>query len=231
MSDADLVLLQPRAAGGTRLVERPDDQQKLTARRETDARTALTRGLSEYLEQLQIDMNGQTLRFLRVFPTWAEPEEQAEYPSAAVFSLDVGEYDASRLSPRLVELDGGVAVREIAELALPITIMFVANSPKERMALSAMLEDALDPVEWMTGARLELPHYFNARATYEKMSMVYEDDEESAQTRRRRCLFTVQGHVTQYRAVALPPRAQVQPQVEIKEAARLSSGVLVDLDS
>lgn len=201
----------------TRLVELPDDRQELTGDRETDARTALTRGVKEYLEGLEITMNrGRRSRFAKVVETWAESEDPAMYPAAVVFAVEAGEYDASRFSPKLTVIQGGgAALREVSELSQQVVVEVWATDPKERMALVAMLEDGFEPVDWMTGFRLELPHYFNARATFEKLMMSYDDSQESAQKRHRKAVFILAGNVTQYRRVDVPPTGKVRVDLEV----------------
>jgi hypothetical protein len=78
--------------------------------------------------------------------------------------------------------------------------------PVERMALVAMLEDAFDPVDWMTGFVLELPHYFNERATFEKTGMDYIDGPMPAHRRMRAARFQLTGHCSQFRFVGLVPK-------------------------
>ena len=75
---------------------------------------------------------------------------------------------------------------------------------KQRMGLVAMLEQQLDPTDFRYGLLLELPHYFNERASYEKTSMRYIDNEDSAQRRIRRAQITVTGRVPVVRLASLP---------------------------
>ena len=175
-----------RAAGLTRLVTSPDDRQVLTNRRETDCRTAVTRGLAEYLSSLNVDApGGRRLLFRRVVETWATPEVSAEYPAACVYSVEAGRYDASKLTPSVKKLVSGFALRASSELELPVVVDAWTTDPAERVAISGMLEDAFDPVDWMTGFRLELPHYHGARATFEAMTSRYVDEVDQAQRRLR----------------------------------------------
>ena len=211
-----LEALTPQPRKGTRLVDRADARQVFVDYRETDTRTALTRGLAEYLETLSIDWpGGRQSRFVRVFQAWAEPESIIEYPSAVVFATDRGEYQDSVLTPTLIQIPNtSIYVREVAEVKLSMTIEVWATDPRESMALSAMLEDALDPHQFMTGLRLELPHYYNQRATYEKLGMSYEDAPETAQRRWRKAVFTVDGHITQLRRVGVLPRMDLRLDVQ-----------------
>ena len=209
--------LTPNPQTGTRKIDSASSRQVFSNHRETDTRTALTRGLAEYLETLTIDwVGGRQSRFVKVFQTWAEPESMIDYPSAVVYASESGNYEDSVLSPTTIKIpDSSLYLREVAELKLPMTIEVWSNDPKERMALSAMLEDALDPHEFMTGLRLELPHYHNQRATYEKMSMTYEDAPDTAQRRWRKAVFSVTGHITQLRRVGVLPTMDLRLDVDV----------------
>lgn len=220
-----LAALTPAPQRGSRLVDRADYRQVFIDHRETDTRTALTRGLAEYLETLVIDWaGGRQSRFVKVFQAWAEPESVIEYPSAVVYATDRGDYQDSVLSPTTILIPGTrTYLREVAEVKLSLTIEVWATDPRERMALTAMLEDALDPHEYMTGLRLELPHYYNQRATYEKMAMSYEDAPESAQRRWRKAIFTVDGNITQLRRVGVLPTMDIRLDVQTDMDSRTES--------
>lgn len=210
--------LVPPPRAGTRLVSRASDKQVYTDYRDTDTRTALTRGLAEYLETLSINWpGGRQSRFVKVLQVWSEPEAIAEYPSAVVYSTDAGTYEDSVLSPTLIMLPNRTYLRAVAELRLMMTVEVWATDPKERMALAAMLEDAFDPHEFMTGVRLQLPHYHNQRATYEKMSMTYDDSLDTAQRRWRKAVFTIAGNLTQLRKVGALPTMDLRVKTQVVE--------------
>ena len=238
MSDLDDILVLPPSTG-TRLITSRTDPMVLTGYRETDARTSLTRALKEYIEPLVIDWpGGRQSRFIKVLETWSEPEDPAAYPGCVVYAFEGGDYDASRFTPRLFTVDNDtVAMKEVSEFVQQLVVEVWATNPQERMALVAMLEDAFDPVTWMSGFRLEMPHYHSSRATFEKISMAYEDDQVTAQRRHRKAIFILQGNVTQYRREAEMParlRGKVRVTVEATESVRISSGpnagTIVDLD-
>lgn len=207
------------------------EKQVLTLTRKTDTRTALTRGLAEYLSQLSIAWEGGRLsRFVQVFENWAEPEDTAHYPSAVVYSGEGGSYDASVLSPQLQLIPGtNIYVRSVAELVQPLTIELWTTDPQERMALVAMLEDALEPHEFMTGLRLTLPHYHNQRGTYEKLSVTYDDSQDNAQRRWRKAVISLTGNITQLRLVGQIPKLDVRLDVEVVAGVTLPNGQVVDL--
>ena len=196
--------------GKTRLITRSDDVATFTANRETDVRTALTRGIAEYLEQLEAQaLGGRKLTFKKVLDTWAEPERQAQYPSLSILTPSPGSYDASGFTPsvdpkeRLPAPDGRYVVK-LAEFSVDMTLEVWANDPKERAELTAALEEMLNPVVYMYGFHLELPHYYNLRATYEMTSLQYPDAEEDAMRRYRRSLFVVHGNVPLVKLAAFP---------------------------
>ena len=192
-------------------VLRPDVPPTLTTRHETDARTALTRGLARYLAGLAFEGGaGRILAFQgRVFESYADPETQAQFPSAVVLSDQPALYDASRLTPgapvdRLPQTPEGNALLSTSELTLDLTVDVWATENRSRSALVAGLEHALSPTDWMYGLRLDLPFYFGARAGYEMLSVQYIDSEDAATRRYRRASLVVSGRVPVYRIVPLP---------------------------
>lgn len=213
---------QPSPEGRTRVILTNDDRSVLTANQETDARTALTRGMSEYLEQLQIDMGeGRKFAFNHVFETWAGSEDDADYPSAAVYAELPGDYEASHLStdepsPQVAGVaEAQVRLVSVCELVLDFTIDVWATDSEMRMALVAMLEAALDPTDFRYGLLLELPHYFNQRASYEKLRMAYIDNEDSAQRRIRRAQIAIRGRVPVTQARTLVGTKPIRPSVKL----------------
>lgn len=173
--------------GGTRLVTDPALVPTYRLNQETDVRTAIARGLKEYLEQLTwVASGGRLHRFAEVFDTWAQAEAAARYPSAAVVAYGDGDYDASSFTPVAYEVAEGVGLAKVAELKIDMEISVYATDNRQRAALVAMLESALNPVDWMYGMRLELPHYFGSRATFEPTPMRYYDSPEEAIRRFRR---------------------------------------------
>jgi hypothetical protein len=191
--------LQPGVPGqvGTRLITRQTDPVALTGNQETDCRTALTRGLAEYLSQLSVEILGdRLLRFKSVFSEWAEPESLADYPSAVIYGVSEGVYDESKFTPFVqAALPDGRFLMTSAEYVSEFSIEIWATDPKERFALVAMLEEAFNPVDWRYGVLLELPHYFNERASYELLRMVYTDTELEAMQRYRKATLFVKGIV------------------------------------
>lgn len=202
----------PLFYGGTEVtpVLRPDVPPTVTNRHETDARTALTRGLARYLAGLAFEGSaGRILAFQgRVFESYADPETQAQFPSAVVLSDQPASYDASRLTPgapeRLPTTPEGNALLSTSELTLDLTLDVWATENRSRIALVAGIEQALSPTDWMYGLRLDLPFYFGARAGYELMSVQYIDSEDAATRRYRRASFVVSGRIPVYRIVPLP---------------------------
>jgi hypothetical protein len=185
----------------------PSDKQSLTANQETDARTALTRGMKEYLESLATVSFGATPRaftFKRVFDTWPESEDKIQFPSAAVLGVGAGSYDASSFTPgAAVQVLGGTLLK-LSELTQPIEITVWNTDGVQRASATMLLESALSPVNFMYGVRLELPHYFNARATYEPVAVDYDDSPEDALRRYRRTRVRLSATVPVIKSVSLP---------------------------
>lgn len=189
----------------------------LTTRWETDARTALARGLKEYLETLSIDMpGGRHLKFAQVLQTWATPEVPAKYPAATVYANDPGTFDSSSFTPNVETILGTrVQIRFPCEFVQLLYIEVWSQDPMERMGLEMMLETAFNPFDGMYGFRLNLPHYFNLRGTYEPRMMAYLDSEDSAQKRWRRIGFQLEGRVSQ--GVLKGSTPNIQPRAEYPE--------------
>lgn len=201
----------PTAPGGTRLIVDPTDLQYYSVNKECDARTALTRGLREYLEQLSVEIDGRLVNFIQVFDTYPDFEDSAKYPSALVYSQEVGAYDASKfttgptLKNRLPAPDNDKYLVSPAEYVLDMKIELWATDNVERAALCAMLEDAMAPVLFIgAGVRLELPHYHGQRAEYEMISHSYMDNSADAMRRYRVANMVVRGRVPVTRIVTLP---------------------------
>lgn len=196
----DLEVVYRASASGTKLVDTPLDRNMLAKEKETDVRTAVTRALAEYLRRLDVYWaGGRYSRFAVVAETWAEPEDVAGYPGAAVWTDEPGIYDDSRFTPRTHMLEDGVLLREVCEFTQTLKVELFCTDPQERMALVSMLEDGFEPVDWMYGFVLEAPHYHNARITYEKLNMGYLDDATQANARVRNALFTLNASCPQYR--------------------------------
>ena len=89
----------------TRLILKADDLQRITPRRATDVRTAMTRGLAEYLSTLSVVWaGGRDVRFKKVLDVYSVPENLSEYPSAVVYTPNPVSYLAdpdAPLSPAL----------------------------------------------------------------------------------------------------------------------------------
>lgn len=182
----------------------PDDVQQITYVRTVDARTALARGMAEYLGMLSmIWEGGRELRFARTKFYWAEPEEQATLPAAALVGQGEATYEDSTISQQLTPVDDGTKryLYSAAAIMQRFRLEVWASDPVGLYGLSAMVEDALEPTDFMTGVRLELPYYFNARATFEKKSLMYGAIPGDAHQRWRKAIFTIDGTCPQYRPV------------------------------
>lgn len=196
------VAVKPPPRPQSVLVSDPNQRAELTGYREADTHTAMARGLAEYLSQQTVEIGGRKLS-LTTYTTWAEPENQVSYPAAAI-GADVGTYDRS-LTPSLVKkLDGKTNLVSVTEFSQSLQIDLWATDPKERAYLVTMIEEALNPVEWMYGFRLILPFYHNTTAVYELRTSQYQDSSEDAMAKYRRASFTVQGTITAYRLLNFP---------------------------
>ena len=189
-----------------------------TANKETDSRTALTRGVAEYLSDLVVQSpDGRELRFQDVFSGWAEPEETAQFPSAIAYTTSNGVYEAKALSPsvapgcKIPDPDGRYLVSP-SEYVVDVIVEVWATDPEERMILVGALEDAFNPFTGQYGFTLGLPHYHNVRASFEPTQMGYIDSEVAAMQRERRATFVLNGRVPVIKLFSIPgakPRVDV----------------------
>lgn len=188
----------PGPPGKTRLIKVPSGDKHIdTGNQECDIRLALSRGLAEYLEQLIYRAQGGQRRvFATVHDEWAEPEENAQFPTAVVYPRQVGTYEGRALTPavnprqRLPPPDGRYLVIP-SEFSVDLLVEVWANDPEQRTDLLIMLEQALNPVYWRSGFVLELPHYFNVRATYVVTTLEIPDSPDKALQRFRVAGVTV----------------------------------------
>jgi hypothetical protein len=197
----------PRVDGlVSRLIESSDDQQKLTLTRTVDTRTALARGLAEYFGQLErVAEGGRALRFRNVQVTWAEPETPSESPALTVTATTPATYEDADFTPRVVFHSGAGSLREIGACSQDFLVTVWSTDPMQRLGLCIAIEDAADPVEWMSGFRLELPYYFGARATFLVQNVFYQDSAAEAQRRWRPAVYQVHGSVPKYIPIGTPP--------------------------
>lgn len=213
--------LVPPPLGLTQLVTNTDDPVVCTATRLTDALTATRRGLAEYLEQVFLDIEGVRVRLQKVHPVWAEGEETAVFPSAAIVLVGDLTYDASSLTPTLDPTcrlpDGGYLVK-YSELTATLMVDLFASSPDERAQVMLLLEDALNPVDWRYGFVLELPHYHNVRAVYELATAQSLDSEGTAIRRWREGSAVLNVRVPVVRPRTLPTM-EVRVGVEVVDGA------------
>lgn len=212
----------------TGLVAPKQPKSALTANKETDTRTAITRGLAEYVEGLVVERpDGREIRLQQVFSSWAEPEDNLVWPAAIAYTPTIGTYEASKLSTvlnpncQLPAPDGRFAVSP-SEYTTAVVFEVWATDPEERTALVGALEDAFNPFLGQYGFTLELPHYHNVRATYEPTQMGYMDTETDAIQRARKAMFTLEARMPLIKLVSAP---FAKPRLDL---AAVGDNVIVD---
>lgn len=206
------VQLKPGPRPISSLIVDPNMGPTLTEVRETDTHTAMARGLAEYLGQQSVEVGGRKLQ-LTTYTTWAEPENQVSYPAAAIGATE-GIYDRSLIPSVVQTLNKDTRLVAFTEFSQNLTIELWATDPRERSYLTAMIEEALNPVEWMYGFRLLLPFYHGSTAVYEMLSSQYIDSSDDAMAKYRRSQFTVKGTITAYRTLRFP---SAQPAVRLDD--------------
>lgn len=177
----------------------------LSQRRETDATTALARGLKEYLEVLSIDWpETGKLRFTKVFDRYADFEDGLEFPRAVAYSAEaIGEYngqlgqwpEGNLFTGESLPVGGGVILEALDELVIDLTVELEVSNPEERIGLVAMLEDAFRPYPGASGFMLTLPHYYNTRGRYTAGRIQYLDSPEDPARNYRRARTVIQSRI------------------------------------
>jgi hypothetical protein len=199
----------PNAPPTVELVRKSDEKRPVTLVREADTSTAVVRGLAEYVQALPgITAFGNKYTIANVLSHWSEDENDAKYPSAVVLPEGEGTYDASSMKPYSIAnregAGGDSRVFKVSELTQKLTLDVWCNTPKERIAIAAMLEDAFNPVEWKYGFDLWLPFYHSLRAAYSVQASTYQDAADEARRRWRRVTFSLTGRVSTARVYGLP---------------------------
>lgn len=179
----------PGAAGPatTRLVDRRDEPVAYTDVQETDARTALARALAEYVRQVEVvGLGGRAVKLAAVRDEWAEPDEKARYPYACVDAEGAQQYDSSGLQPKITPVTAVAQAGRHAyiihqsNLTATLRLGVWCTDKEQRVAVCAALERAFWPVTFTSGFRLDMPHYFGARARFEARSGEYADAPDEA---------------------------------------------------
>lgn len=191
----------------TTLVTDRSAPRVFTSNQECDARTALMRGLAEYIftnAKAKI-IGGGEQSFEAYFDTWAEAEDEQVWPAFICYAPNSpGQYQASKLSPFPDKGDRLVAQQDVylvspSEFMADVVVDVWCTTPEQRAAFCASLENILNPYPTGTNSKnqygviLQLPHYFNQRASYELLSSKYLDDDASAIKRYRVASFFLSG--------------------------------------
>jgi hypothetical protein len=238
-------MYKPRGDLSTLVLAIDEPQGKLTNRCETDCRTALTRGLAEYLKQLELTAGPQgrgPIRFESVVYNWEELREPPKYPGVVVQAPEDGDHSHQNSGQTFISSDDEVEItvppageapaRRMEKLYAgrpssydtSITVTAWATDREERMWLCKLLEDwMVSPVMWMNGFRLNLPHYHGERATYLFEKSAYQEQSSDAQRGIWKVVYRGTASVNQirlYTALPLIPRildTQVAVNAELPE--------------
>lgn len=191
-----------------------------TTRCECDARTALSRAVADYVASLSIaGPGGRAVSLAAVHAEWAEPDERAVFPYACVDAAGDQAYDSNSFTPGVglapqVHLPPDTYLVHTSNLAVAMRVGVWATDNEERSAIVRALEDAMWPVEFMGGFRLDMPHYFGARAEFVARRATYADDEVNSLRGYRRATITLDasGPVIRLKRI---PRMTVKTQVTV----------------
>lgn len=212
----------------TRAILLRDDKRVPSQTRLTDATTALCRGLAEYAAQQKANLIGRDLEFALSHDAQPRAEDLSNFPAFAAFTNETdGTYEAANLGARVrqVRYPDGTWETSGSELAIDVNAEIWANDPEERQALVGMMEDALNPVDWMNGVRLELPHYFNQRATYQLVRVRYTGGSIEALQNLFVARMVLRANVPVTRLLALPEGKPRSRTATVTGGPPLSNGV------
>jgi hypothetical protein len=184
----------------------------------------MRRGLKEYLEQQQKDVAGVLIRFEEVFEEWATSEDAGiRYPSAAVLLADgTVTFDASDFSPRIFpedQLPDGRYIIKTSEATTEFLIEIHTSSAGERGSIAMLMEESLNPVDFMYGFYLELPHYFGQWAHFQLLASEAIDDPTTIRHGLRPIKMRLVGNVSVVRPRGLPI-AQPKFEADIQESGQ-----------
>lgn len=182
----------------THLVTERTTRQTLTGVRECSSVRAPIRALAEYLESLEFPVTTggihQKLKVVR--DRMAQPEELAEYPGASILLEGGAQYGSEDgglqpMSDPEGLLPDGNTIFIVGEVQASLSVRVWTNEDEDREDAIILLEDALNPLDWMSGFWLEMPHYCGLRATFQMMEVGYEDGESDNMRRYRKANFRV----------------------------------------
>lgn len=201
-----------------RPIEEPYDLEVPTAVCEVDMRTALARGFADYLRPLRLlaDEGRRDVQLAQVVEARAEYETLANYPAAAVYvqgqlsmadgadSLTPSNAETYRVGEGTLQINGEATGTLVAEVW--------CGNPAERMLFAMAIENAAHPNDWRSGLLMELPYYFNQRASYLIQGIDYQDSDADVQRGYWKLVVTFQAALpyASYREFPnLDPRANI----------------------
>jgi hypothetical protein len=214
--EQDLTFAPPPPGVATLIVD-PSVKQVITTTVETDVRTAMARCVKELLQQATFRLPGREVRFKEVREVWAEPEDDAQYPSACVFTEEDGKFDLedSRILPgggpyanNAIEGVPGAYWYSPCEFVQTLILEVFTTSPREREALSAMLMALFFPVTWKIGFRMKAPFYHGAHIDFLPETSGFVDNEEDARRRFRKIRYSIVARAPMLRVMRGVPTAE-----------------------
>lgn len=203
---------------GSVLVLNRDVRPVLTANRECSSIRAPVVALADYLQTLRCPVgDGKHVSFETVKAYRAEPEDEAEYPAACVFPEGEASYsedeNLQQYADESLRVSESSVLLMASEVLQTLQVHVWTNEEAHRDQLLMMVEDAMDPVEWMGGFLLEMPHYHGGRALYASKQMTIEDNDGDNLRRFRKLAWRVQVRSPRYR---LHEMAKINPLVSLE---------------
>ena len=164
--------------------------------------------LANYLSEVTFPIDGQKhTKFALVKAMKADPEDLAEYPSIGIYPEGEVQYGAEDgvFDKQVVhDEEGEFALLLAGDLRIDLSLHVWTNDEGVREQALTCLEDALNPVEWMPGFMLEMPHYYGQRAEYQLLTVAYEDIQADNERRYKKLNARVRATCPYVRGVVLP---------------------------
>lgn len=190
------------------LVTEPNIHVSPTRYRKYSASKSPIVALAEYLKTVTFPIDGQThFKFAAVKAMKADPEDLAEYPSVGIYpegDIQYGTEDGVLDKQVIHDQEGEFALLLAGDLRMELTLHVWTNDEGVREQCLTCLEDALNPVEWMFGFMLDMPHYYGQRAEYQLLSVAYEDISADNERRYKKLNARVRATCPYVRGVVLP---------------------------
>lgn len=192
----------------TNLVAKPGIKIVPSRYRKYSAAKSPVVALAEYLASVEFPIDGQKhTKFAIVKAMKADPEDLASYPAIGVYpdgEIQYGGEDGQLDKQVCHDEEGQFTLLLAGDIRTDLAVHLWANDEAIREQGLTCLEDALSPLEWMQGFMLDMPHYYGQRASYQLLTVAYEDVQGDNERRYKKALARVRVTCPYVQSVILP---------------------------